>query len=367
MRRPHTECFKHLAFSTTILAVLVLMAAGPAGAEITAHTDSLSFGVIGQTAGWIPSPDATPRGLAYDGEALWVCGDSTDQLYRIDGGGNVLMVVDTPTVWSDGLTYDGEFLWHGSSYLDRIYKLDPADGGMETYFNSPGGRPDGLAFDGTALWHADYDLDRIYRIHINGSVLGAFDAPGPNPNGLTFDGTHLWNADSESRTLYRLTTAGTLVGAYPAPGDHPTGMTWDGAFLWVADNATDRLYRMAVTDPIAVGESQTLYLTLANDGEADRQITDVLISGENAGELQADGAACTCCPLPPGIACTLSVTFSPKTAGEKLATLLITADGQKTVSVDLDASVAEPPATGGSGDGGGGGCFIDTSRPRTIR
>ena len=367
MRRPDTISFKPLTFSLTALAALVLMTAGPAGAELTAHTDSLTFGVTGQTAGWIPSPDATPRGLAYDGEALWVCGDSTDQLYRIDGVGNVLTAVDTPAVWSDGLTYDGEFLWHSSSYLDRIYKLDPADGGMVTYFNSPGGRPDGLAFDGTALWHADYDLDRIYRIHINGSILGSFEAPGPNPNGLTFDGTHLWNADSDSRTLYRLTTAGTLVGTYPAPGNHPTGMTWDGAFLWVADNATDRLYRMAVTGPIGVGESQTLYLTLANDGEADREITDVLISGEDAWEFQADGAACVCCPLPSGSTCTLSVTFSPKTAGEKLATLLITADGQETVSVALDASVAESADTGDSGDGGSGGCFIDTIHPRNIR
>jgi len=67
-----------------------------------------------------------PRGLAWDGTGLWAIDNSTQLLYKMDSGGNVVDMVSIDTLGNDpeGLTWDGQYLWVIENENDKIYQID---------------------------------------------------------------------------------------------------------------------------------------------------------------------------------------------------------------------------------------------------
>ncbi len=111
------------------------------------------------------------RGLAWDGEFLWSCGDADDGssiLYKIG--------VDTLDVWQ-----------------------------VEDAYNTPGHRPSDMCFDGRFVWISDRDTGRVDRFdpeveEITRSAL----TPGFSPFGLGWDGRNMWLTDSGTGLMYRV-------------------------------------------------------------------------------------------------------------------------------------------------------------------
>ena len=84
---------------------------------------------------------------------------------------------------------------------------------------------------------------------------------------------------------------------------------------------------------VMVGDISTKIVTIKNDGNVDLSITDILITGTNKDNFSQTND----CPgkLSPDSSCTVEVTFSPTSEGDKTATLKITSDDPDEGEVDV--------------------------------
>lgn len=190
------------------LFLVLLALAGPAAAELRlAPADS------------IPLPAGEVTGLTWAGRdtlaVLLVRSDSlavrpVRQVFLLaqDAAGRVYWQAEFTGVLARGLAWDGEHFWscgddrEGGSLL---YKIDPRGAGVVAAYPTPGHRPTALAFDGRWLWLTDRDLARIDRLDPqNGEATRSIGAPGYSPTGLAWDGAAFWVADAGTGRLTRL-------------------------------------------------------------------------------------------------------------------------------------------------------------------
>lgn len=78
-------------------------------------------------SGPVPLQFSGARGVAWDGEALWVASNVTDSLYRVDiDSGATLAQLSAPGGGgTEGLTFDGNCLWVSDTQSDTIFVVDP--------------------------------------------------------------------------------------------------------------------------------------------------------------------------------------------------------------------------------------------------
>lgn len=141
-------------------------------------------------------------------DSVSVSGDREVRLVFQDRGGRVLMQEDFTGVCERGLAWDGEFLYScgdapdGSSILYKI-RVDTLQ--VDGAFNTLGHRPTDLCYDGSYIWITDRDAGRVDRFdpevdEITRSVL----TPGFSPCGVAWDGSWMWVTDSGTGRMYRL-------------------------------------------------------------------------------------------------------------------------------------------------------------------
>lgn len=122
--------------------------------------------------------------------------------------GEILRQVDFTGKLRRGLAYDGQFLWSCGQDEDGgglVFEIDPDTCNVERSLPTPGHAPSGLCWDGTHLWVSDRDSRRIDRLDTtSGEVLRSVVAPAFTPYGLAYDGQNLWVTDSGTGRLYRL-------------------------------------------------------------------------------------------------------------------------------------------------------------------
>lgn len=108
------------------------------------------------------------RGLAFDGEFFWSCGDDREGgslLYKIRADTvEVVEVYPTPGHRPMALAYDGRWLWMTDRDQARIHRIDPENGDVTRSVAAPGFSPGGLAWDGRALWVTDAGTGRLTRL-----------------------------------------------------------------------------------------------------------------------------------------------------------------------------------------------------------
>ena len=144
-------------------------------------------------------------------DTLTESGNREVQLVFQDSTGTVIMMEDFSGVLDRGLAWDGEFLWScgdaddGSSIL---YKIKADTLRVEEAFNTPGHRPGGICWDGRFLWITDRDSGRIDRFDPESKeITRSAVAPGFSPFGVAWDGLHMWVTDSGTGRLYRMAGA----------------------------------------------------------------------------------------------------------------------------------------------------------------
>ena len=164
-------------------------------------------------------PTGGTTGLAYDGVSLW--GVSAYGAYLpfmakfspIDG--SVISYYDVPIRNPEGITYDGQYLWVSGNTFDdsRIVALDPLTMQPVRELILPVQSPRDLAWDGMSLWMGASDwlgLGMGWREHIlqidplTGDVLGDFDVPGGVAIGLAWDHGLLYVSDLTRDTIFVL-------------------------------------------------------------------------------------------------------------------------------------------------------------------
>jgi DNA-binding beta-propeller fold protein YncE len=293
------------------------------------------------------SPADRPFGLTFDGTYLWNANSVSDRIYKLDTSGNVIESFASPGSNPSGLTFDGTYLWNADSSSNRIYKLDTSGNVIES-FASPGSCPSGLAFDGTYLWNADSVSDRIYKLDTSGNVIESFASPGSSPSGLAFDGTYLWNADPFTGEIYRLDTSGNIIKSFDRFGPAPMGLTFDGTYLWNTDIYTHRIYKCTVPPiSVKVGSSTSQLFKISNLGNQDLFLDTLLITGEDASEYRIKNDTCSSQTISVSQHCTFKVILSPKSSGEKNASLEISSNDPNAPSLDVSltfsVSDTQPP------------------------
>ena len=176
-----------------------------------ARLDTLPLPGPGRVAGisWM-GPD-TLAVLQDIPDSLSESGDREVRLVFQDTSGAVIRQEDFTGVLDRGLAWDGEWLFScgdaddGSSIL---YRIEPDTLMVDQAFDAPGNHPCGLCFDGRFVWITDRDTGRVDRWdneveEITRSVV----TPGFSPFGVAFDGKYMWITDSGSGRMYRLTGA----------------------------------------------------------------------------------------------------------------------------------------------------------------
>ena len=171
---------------------------------------------------YFASPDREPRGLTWDGQYLWLAGDSQRRIYKLNPStGEVISSFASPNSYPRGLTWDGQYLWLAGYSPKRIYKLNPSTGEVISSFAGPDGVPEGLAWDGQYLWLAGDNPDRLYKLNPStGEVISSFASPDSFPEGLAWDGQYLWLAGGYR--LYKLNpSTGEVITSFYSPDDYP--------------------------------------------------------------------------------------------------------------------------------------------------
>jgi streptogramin lyase len=191
-----------------VATVLLLAAALPVRAEISVTpADSLT----------LPLGEVT--GLTFaGGDTLALLLAVTDSMAVDEARRMFLVVGDTTGVvyWQEeftgtlarGLAWDGEFFWSCGDDLEGgslLYKIKADTVRVEEVYPTPGHRPMAVAYDGRWLWITDRDNGRIDRIDPEtGDLTRSVGAPGFSPVGLAWDGVGMWVTDTATGLLNRL-------------------------------------------------------------------------------------------------------------------------------------------------------------------
>jgi len=198
-------------------------------------------------------PPGKITGLTWIGaDTLAVLTDIPDSLTELghrqvalvfqDRYGAVLRQEDFTGTLARGLAYDGEFLWscgdddEGGSIL---YQIDADTCSVKEAFPTPGHAPVGLAWDSRYVWISDRDSGRLDRFDPEtGAITRSVVTPGFSPYGVSWDGRYTWICDSGTGRLYRLVgsrrnwNATVDVESFLFRGSDVL-LAHDGAALWM--------------------------------------------------------------------------------------------------------------------------------------
>ena len=211
------------------------------------------------------------RGMAFDGEAIWVANgdDGTVTKLALDGGELGTFHVGRG---SSDLAFDGDAIWVANRLDDTVTKLALNGEKLDTF--SVGWDPGALVFDGEVIWVSHRD-DTVTILARDGKELGIFPV-GRHAAAMAFDGEAIWMADADHDSVTKLTPDGRAIGTFPV-GREPHGLAFDGKSVWVANSADGTVTRLALDgselDTFPIGrwpsdlafDGETIWVTIADN------------------------------------------------------------------------------------------------------
>ncbi len=251
---------RHLVSLSLGLAVLLAALAVP-WPETRAQSEPTELAMVvvdslflppGETRGlaWV-SPD-TLAILNVVPDSLSETGRRQVRLLLLDPAGNLLAATDFTGTLERGLAYDGEFYWSCGDEAEGgslLYKIDADTLNVEEAYSTFGHDPCDLAWDGQYIWIVDRDdglLDRFDREYE--TVTRSLTTPGFSPCGVAHDGSRAWISDAGTGRLYRLSGPrgrwdGTVgVDAFAYRG-RDVVLTLQAGSLWFAPAGSPFAYR----------------------------------------------------------------------------------------------------------------------------
>ncbi len=153
----------------------------------------------GSGRSFIFSPSSNPftYGAAVIGGDIWITEYNESKVYQIDKStGNVLSSFTSPAT-PTGIAWDGEFLWIGSATAKNVYKTD-LYGVVQQIISVPNGvKPTlitGVAYENGHVWITDRDNYRLLKYNATtGALMGRYTEPvevqsmSSGPRGLAYD------------------------------------------------------------------------------------------------------------------------------------------------------------------------------------
>ena len=154
----------------------------------------------------------SPHGITYDGTYFWIVDRQTNTLNKvlaedgsvissISGPSSLVSYADNNSVTNAtpfGITWDGQALWVTDQQEDKIYRVDPEDGTILAEFPAPASSDNlkGITWDGEFLWTVDNALQTIFKIEsgvIPFGIIGCIEK-----NGVAVSGDVLLSQSSQS-------------------------------------------------------------------------------------------------------------------------------------------------------------------------
>ena len=202
------------------------------------------------------SPTDNPWGIAWDGEYLWISGQSSESIYKVTTLGAVIDSIPNPG--DRGLAWDGEYLWAATTVDDRLYKINVETGEVVDSLDTPcsGNYPNGLTYDGELLWVSSYSELGLCGVNTNTGVkVDSISLPNVYGRGVAWTGTNFWWADQDNSPygegfLYEIDVNGNVLSTIDYSEnvgslDNP-GLTFDGQYLWASGWSDDIIYQIDI-------------------------------------------------------------------------------------------------------------------------
>ena len=201
--------------------------------------------IVFEVINTIYTPAIGPRGLTWDGTALWNVDGANETLYALNAAsGGLVRTLKSPVFNTTDIAYDGQDLWVCGEFDVNVYKIGLFNGDIQKRLNMQRGSFTAMEYGQGFLWLADAQSNKILKVNPEtAEVLGSFANPGIRAGGLAFDGSHLWISDPHTLSIYETDLGGRVLRKYLSIGPSPQGLAFDGRFLWNVD-ANQKLYQL---------------------------------------------------------------------------------------------------------------------------
>ncbi len=138
-----------------------------------------------------------PHEVMYDGTFAWVSDAAGTRVVKLLG----TQVVGSFNVGAGprGMAFDGQNIWVANSIDNTVTELNRSGNLVKTY--NVGRQPEGVAFDGANIWVTNSLDNNVTEFRASdGTALGTFPA-GTNPFGIAFDGSFIWVANATTTVV----------------------------------------------------------------------------------------------------------------------------------------------------------------------
>jgi hypothetical protein len=191
---------------------------------------------------------ANPRGIAFDGTAIWTANQS-GSISRVVNG--TVTTVSTGFVTPVGMLYDGANIWVSDPGDGRLKKLN-SDGSIAAFVQISS--PYHASFDGTNIWVPSFASSAVTVVRVKDTggnplnqpfVLATLTDNGLSlPTSAAFDGQRIVITNLGSSVSLWEASDLTPLGSVPTgSGTAPFGVCSDGVNFWVVLNGTNQLLR----------------------------------------------------------------------------------------------------------------------------
>ena len=210
--------------------------------------------------------------LAWDGKYLWRSKHAgAGDIVAIDPDNcRIIKELGNPGIAQDrGIAYDGQTLWVNDFTAKKVLQIDPQNGMILSSFDIPrmGSGSSGIAWDGNYLYLVDWlNEKQLYKVDRKGNLIGIMTLQVESGAGITFDGQYFWGTPCE-RGVCKFDRQGRLVGEiYPAAFGGEA-IAHDGQYLWILYRTQElwgdpKLYKIQIINDqilLQTGESLSYF------------------------------------------------------------------------------------------------------------
>lgn len=203
------------------------------------------------TLSWYANNYATgldPDGVATDGTNIWTCNRGSVTKVAI-ASGKVLGTYSTPNGACRGIAFDGNNIWIANIETSAVSKIKISSGAViGTYPLPAGSEPWDIVFGASSMWTANRGTSTVSKINVStGAIVSTYTLPtGSLPNAIAFDGFNIWTSNQGTSAISKIDTSTDTVSTYPLPGGPPFGIAFDGQYIWTSNSETSSVSKIYV-------------------------------------------------------------------------------------------------------------------------
>ncbi len=309
------------------LAIAALCAAATAAHADIYWVDSMTSSIGrasnsggGANPGWVASPGEPGGGIAVTSDHVYWTG-WRGEIWRVNRNGTGLVQLVASAGTATGLAVDGTYLYWADPNADAIGRAPIGGGAPDTAFIATGEAPDGVAVAGGHIYWTNGNDNSIGRANLDGSgVQRTWFNLGYSVYGVAVSGGALYWTEPGFGDIGRLIISSSSASYVHSDAWNPLGIAATGPGFAASPSALafgDRNVQTTTTQTVTItndpGSGGGDPLTFAANA--------ITITGTNANQFAKTADTCAGQTIAVGAGCTVTVSFTPTSAGTKTASL----------------------------------------------